>query len=229
MSTRPSDVGVVPLDGTKINECIGPLPINGVRVPVPAIVFSKRAVDLAASLLALPAIALAGLTLMALNPIWNPGPLFYRQVRMGRDCKPFTAIKFRTMRCTPAIMRGPNDPVEDDRITRLGAFLRKSRIDEWPQFLNVLAGDMSLIGPRPDYWDHAVHYLQTVPGYRERHAMRPGITGLAQVDDGYAEGIESTFRKVRYDLFYIERTGFRMEAYIIMRTLSVLFTGAGAR
>ena len=88
---------------------------------------------------------------------------------------------------------------------------------------------MSLIGPRPDYWDHAVHYLQSVPGYRERHKVRPGITGLAQVQTGYAEGISATVRKTHLDLRYIRTRSIRMELYVVWRTIVVLSTGFGAR
>jgi lipopolysaccharide/colanic/teichoic acid biosynthesis glycosyltransferase len=148
---------------------------------------------------------------------------------MGRDCRPFRAVKFRSMRPVHRIQRGPNDPLESDRITPLGRFLRRSRIDELPQFLNVLAGHMSVIGPRPDYWDHAQHYLDTIPGYRLRHTVRPGITGLAQVDGGYAEGIDATVQKTSHDLRYIRSRGLRMELYVILRTILVLLTGFGAR
>jgi len=133
------------------------------------------------------------------------------------------------MRPVHRILRGPDDPLEADRITRLGQLLRRSRIDELPQFLNVLAGHMSFIGPRPDYWDHAKHYLDTIPGYRQRHVVRPGITGLAQVDGGYAEGVDATVLKTRHDLRYIRGNGLAMELYVLWRTIYVVFTGFGAR
>jgi lipopolysaccharide/colanic/teichoic acid biosynthesis glycosyltransferase len=178
---------------------------------------------------ALPLILFTALVLLVINPIWNAGPLFFLQTRMGRDCRPFRAVKFRTMRLVNQIMRGPDDPVEADRITPLGHFLRRSRIDELPQFLNILAGHMSLIGPRPDYWDHATHYLDSIPSYRQRHIIRPGITGLAQVDGGYAEGVNATVEKTRRDLRYIRSSGITMELYILLRTIYVVCTGFGAR
>lgn len=190
---------------------------------------AKRAFDILASLAATPVVVLVGLVLLVLNPAWNRGPLFYVQQRMGLDGRPFFAYKFRTMRAARCVTRGPNDPLESERITRLGAFMRRSRIDELPQFLNVLQGRMSIIGPRPDFWDHAIHYVEIVPGYRRRHGVRPGITGLAQVDCGYAEGIVATKLKTRYDLYYIRRQGFRLDAYIVWRTLAVIATGFGAR
>ena len=189
----------------------------------------KRGFDIVTSLCFLPVVAVIAVVLLIINPIWNRGPLFFVQTRMGRDCQPFKAYKFRTMRCAPEIVRGPNDPVETDRITRLGAFLRKTRIDELPQFANVLLGQMSVIGPRPDYWDHAVHYARTVPGYRHRYSMRPGITGLAQVDNGYAEGEDATLIKTNHDLRYIQSAGLATDWYVLKRTVVVVFTGFGAR
>ncbi|HUF55157.1 MAG TPA: sugar transferase [Thermohalobaculum sp.] len=191
--------------------------------------FPKRAVDIASALVAMPIVLFFCVVLVIANPIWNPGRLFFLQKRMGHGCRSFITIKFRTMRDAPRITRGPEDPVECERVTRLGRLLRVTRIDELPQFINVLGGEMSLIGPRPDYWDHAVHYLQSVPGYRERHKVRPGITGLAQVQTGYAEGISATVRKTHIDLRYIRTRSARMELYVVWRTLVVLSTGFGAR
>lgn len=192
----------------------------------------KRVFDLAVALMALPVLGLVSALLLLANPVANRGPLFYLQRRMGRNCAPFVMVKFRTMRAADpgaGAARGPDDPLERARITPLGAVLRRTRIDELPQFLNVLAGDMSVIGPRPDAWDHAIHYLDAVPGYRERHTVRPGITGLAQVDGGYAEGILATVEKTRFDMRYITGLGLAMEAYVLMRTVRVVCTGSGAR
>ena len=194
-----------------------------------AFLAGKRFFDVLVSIAALPVIVIAAGVLLAVNPIWNPGRLFFVQTRMGRDCRPFPAVKFRTMRAVGRIVRGPDDPVEAERITPLGRFLRRSRIDELPQFLNVLAGHMSLIGPRPDYWEHAIHYLDSIPGYRQRHVVLPGITGLAQVDGGYAEGVDATSAKTKLDLEYIRNGGLGMESYVLWRTVHVVCTGFGAR
>lgn len=194
-----------------------------------ALLAGKRAFDILGSLSLLPLMGLAAATLLLLNPRLNPGPLLYCQIRMGRDCKPFCAIKFRTM--TPGSgteARGPEDPLEQDRIPPLGQLLRKSRIDELPQILNVLLGSMSLIGPRPDAIHHARHFLRTVPGYRARHAVRPGISGLAQVTVGYVEGSEGTRAKVAADLEYITRSSFRVEAKVIGLTLLTILRMRGA-
>lgn len=112
-------------------------------------------------------------------------------------------------------------------MTPLGSLLRKSRIDELPQILNVLPGDMSLIGPRPDFFSHARAYFRRVPGYRERHALRPGICGLAQVQNGYAEGVDATREKARLDLLYIEDLGLWQECYILLKTLRSIMGSIG--
>jgi len=189
---------------------------------------TKRVFDIVLCLLLLPLLAFFALVLLCINPFQNPGRLIFVQKRMGRDCQAFQAFKFRSMRTANEIQRTASDPLEVDRITPLGRFLRKTRIDELPQVINVLRGEMSLIGPRPDYYDHAVEYLNVVPGYRERHAVRPGISGLAQTKLGYAEGIEATCNKVNADLYYITHCGFRLELWIIWRTFAVILGRAGA-
>jgi len=180
---------------------------------------AKRWADIVVSLLLLPVLLAVVAALALLNPVFNPGPLFFRQRRMGRHCQPFTAWKLRSMRPDPAAARGPDDPPEAARIPPLGLLLRRTRIDELPQILNVLRGEMSLIGPRPDVWAHAVSFLLTVPGYRARHAVRPGISGLAQVTLGYAVGVEATRAKTTADLTYLRHAGPALEARIFWRTL----------
>jgi lipopolysaccharide/colanic/teichoic acid biosynthesis glycosyltransferase len=188
----------------------------------------KRSFDIFLSVALLPCLVLCGIVLLILNPFQNKGKLIFKQQRMGRDCKPFVALKFRSMRDVPKVTRSANCGLEKDRITRLGAFIRKTRIDELPQIINVLKGDMSLIGPRPDYYDHAIEYLAEVPGYRERHIVRPGISGLAQTELGYIEGVEATYRKVRADLYYITHASLFLELWIFFRTLKVVARRGGA-
>ncbi|WP_170428692.1 sugar transferase [Ruegeria arenilitoris] len=190
---------------------------------------AKRVFDLLISVVfLLPLAVLCGIVLLILNPIWNKGPLFFAQERMGRNCKPFIAYKFRSMRPAPKIERSADCPLEEDRITPLGRFLRKTRLDELPQIINVFKGDMSLVGPRPDYIEHARKYLSEVPGYQERHDVRPGISGWAQVELGYIEGTDATRRKVQADLYYIANSGPAMEARIVWRTVSVMLRRGGA-
>lgn len=191
--------------------------------------FFKMAFDKTVALMCLPPLLMTCLALLLLNPRYNPGPLFYSQVRMGRGGKPFRMYKFRTMLPEGAARRSHSCGVETARITPLGRVLRKYRIDELPNMLNVLRHEMSVIGPRPDTYDHAKTFCEVVPGYRERHRVLPGITGLAQVRAGYAEGIEQTSVKARYDLHYIRKQGFRSEIRIVGMTIRVILSGFGAR
>jgi lipopolysaccharide/colanic/teichoic acid biosynthesis glycosyltransferase len=188
----------------------------------------KRAIDMGFStLVLLPAMAIVALLLVLVNPVFNPGPLMFTQKRMGRACNPFRAIKFRTMADGHDDPRGPDDPVETHRITPLGRLLRVTRFDELPQILNVYRGEMSLIGPRPDDFSHASHYMALIPDYRHRHAMRPGISGLAQIELGYAEGLEATRRKTAVDMDYIRRASLRLDLWIFWRTMVTVWTMRG--
>jgi lipopolysaccharide/colanic/teichoic acid biosynthesis glycosyltransferase len=180
------------------------------------------------TLVLLPAMLIVATTLVVLNPYLNPGPVFFGQPRMGRHCRPFRAFKFRTMTEHRNSQRGPDDPIETDRITPLGQWLRKSRFDELPQILNVYRGDMSLIGPRPDEFRHAQHYLHSIPAYRDRHSVRPGISGLAQIELGYAEGMDATRRKTRADMDYIARATIWLDLWIFWRTIVTVVRMRGA-
>jgi len=206
-----------------------------VREPVPMRVGGsrlfwacKRGFDVLGALLLLPIVLVFVAVLFLLNPFLNPGSVFFSQIRMGRECKPFKAYKFRSMRAVGQIRRGADDPLEHDRITPFGKFLRKTRIDELPQVFNVLRGDMSLIGPRPDYIHHARSYLRQIPEYRRRHDVRPGISGYSQVNLGYAVGTEATRDKARGDLHYIANAGFAMDLRLVLGTLRTVVTKSGA-
>jgi lipopolysaccharide/colanic/teichoic acid biosynthesis glycosyltransferase len=146
---------------------------------------------------------------------------------MGKDCKPFLALKFRSMLVANQIKRKYDEPVEYDRITSLGRFLRQTRFDEIPQIINVLRGEMSLIGPRPDYYDHALIFAKNINGYRERHIIRPGISGLSQIRLGYAEGMRATRSKTIVDTFYIKNAGFYLDFKIIAGTILTVFKQKG--
>jgi lipopolysaccharide/colanic/teichoic acid biosynthesis glycosyltransferase len=135
--------------------------------------------------------------------------------------------KFRSMLPADTILRGANDPLEHDRITWLGAFCRKLRLDEIPQIINVLKGEMSLIGPRPDYYPHAQEYLLHIPRYRLRHTVRPGISGFAQTEVGYVSNIAGTKKKVAADLLYIKHAGFCLDTYLLWRTFQTVLTRQG--
>jgi lipopolysaccharide/colanic/teichoic acid biosynthesis glycosyltransferase len=190
------------------------------RVWPAAFALAKRGFDVIFSAAVLiPCFLLVATCLLVLNPVLNPGPMFYRPQRMGRDCRPFRLCKFRTMAPAAAEARGPDDPLETERLTRLGALLRRVRFDELPQIINVFRGEMSLIGPRPDDLPHATSFLADIPGYRHRYAVRPGISGLAQVELGYVHGRDGASRKTALDLHYIRHAGPGLDAWIFWRTL----------
>ena len=188
---------------------------------------NKRLFDISVCILLFPLLLIISIILPFLNYFFNPGNLLFVQDRMGKNCSVFSAIKFRTMSPTEEITRKFDDPIELYRITPLGKILRKTRIDELPQILNVLKGEMSLIGPRPDYYIHALEYLKNVEGYQERHLIRPGITGLSQVRLGYVEGIEATAKKVTIDNYYIQNVGYIIEFKIIISTILAIIRGVG--
>ncbi|MBL4812763.1 MAG: sugar transferase [Rhodobacteraceae bacterium] len=188
----------------------------------------KRIFDISVSLALVVPLFVVGALLVLANPFLNRGSLFYVQERMGQDCKPFRAYKFRSMLAVSKISRGPFDALEKGRITWLGHILRKSRLDELPQLFNVLRGEMSLIGPRPDFYEHAKVYVTTVRGYRERHRVLPGISGLAQTEIGYVEGRDGLERKVAADLIYAAEACIRLDLWITWRTMLVVLQRKGA-
>ncbi len=189
---------------------------------------AKRAFDIVMALILLPVMGLIALTLLFINPLLNRGPLFYAQTRMGRGGEAFRIVKFRTMLPAPKNATSAFASSEKDRITKLGSLLRKFRIDELPQIINVLIGKMSFIGPRPEQVPFAQSFNMTIPGYHNRHMVRPGISGLAQVLNGYADCGESTRLKLARDLVFLRDSGWRMEGVFILRTLYVVATGYGA-
>lgn len=188
---------------------------------------NKRVFDIFISILLLPLLILCSCFLLVLNLFFNPGSLFFIQERMGKNCCSFYAIKFRTMVPVEKITRQYDDPIELERIKPFGKFIRKFRLDELPQIVNILKGDMSLVGPRPDYYSHALEFLKKVEGYRKRHDIRPGITGLSQIRLGYAEGLKATADKVNVDNYYIQNAGYVIELKIISNTMLTIIKGLG--
>ena len=181
----------------------------------------KRILDIVVALLGfLAALPFMLLTAIAIK-IFDPGPVFYSQERAGCYEKPFKVYKFRTMRVDAEKLSGPMLAQENDpRITRLGAFLRVVRLDELPQIWNVLVGDMSIVGPRPERPFFVEQFKQEIPEYIYRMNVKPGITGLAQV---YGKYNTTAYDKLIYDLVYIQNAGIRTDLTIIIQTVRVLF------
>jgi sugar transferase (PEP-CTERM system associated) len=160
----------------------------------------------------------------------SPGRVLYSQSRVGRDGVAFRCYKFRTMQSDAEADTGPAWAVDDDpRITRVGRFLRMTRMDEIPQLLNVLRGDMSLVGPRPERPEFVAALNQQIPYYRLRHSVRPGITGWAQILYRYGSSVEDAKEKLRYDLYYIKNTSVGLDLLIILNTIKIVLLGRGAK
>lgn len=191
---------------------------------------SKRVLDIFAALvglvLSLPLSLLAALAIKATSR----GPIFFRQERTGQDGVPFRLVKFRTMRVDAEKESGPVwAQQKDPRVTPVGRFLRLSRIDEIPQFVNILRGDMSFVGPRPERPHFVEKLQQEIPFYPLRHTVKPGLTGWAQVRHPYGASIEDAQEKLRYDLYYIKNMTLMFDLTIMLRTVSVILRGSGAR
>ena len=187
----------------------------------------KRIADFTLAILLLPLLAAICVIVAILNPFLNPGPIFFTQIRVGCSERSFRIIKLRTM-----VGSTENTSLcanESGRIPRFGSFLRSRRIDEIPQILNVLMGHMSFIGPRPEQIELYETIVSEFPEYRDRQFVKPGITGLAQVRQGYARSMPELRRKLNFDMFYIQKRGFKLDALIMMQTIKVVFTGFGAR
>jgi sugar transferase (PEP-CTERM system associated) len=198
----------------------------------PIRLFSHRALDLLASLLILvlflPVMVLTGLAIK-LEDSWR-APIFYRQTRVGLDGRTFNVLKFRSMR-TDAESDGRAQWARksDPRITRVGAVIRKVRIDELPQVVNVLRGQMSFVGPRPERPQFVKELSERIPYYLQRHCVKPGITGWAQLCYPYGASEEDAQQKLQYDLYYIKHNSLVFDLAILVQTAEVVFMGKGAR
>jgi len=190
---------------------------------------SRRALDVIGSLLLL-AFALPLLLLVAfLIKVDSTGPVLYRQSRVGLHGRIFTMLKFRSMR-VDAEVAGPCWATDrDPRMTRIGAFIRATRLDEVPQLLNVLRGDMSLVGPRPERPHFVQQLAAIIPRYNERTHVLPGITGWAQINYPYGASVEDARAKLAFDLFYINNRALLLDLRILLRTIPVVLFRIGAR
>ena len=203
---------------------------DGFHVATATNALLKRALDIVASLmllvLTLPTLALAALAIK----LDGPGPLLYRQERVGRGGQTFRICKFRTMQVDAESGSGPQwAAVGDPRVTRVGRFLRRMRIDELPQILNVLKGEMSFVGPRPERPSFVQSLAADIPFYAERHRVRPGITGWAQINYPYGASIGDARAKLSYDLYYIKNFSFLFDLLIILSTAKAIFFDGGGR
>jgi len=160
----------------------------------------------------------------------SPGPVFYRQMRVGLQGKMFELVKFRSMRVDAEAAGGPQCArVNDDRVTRVGLWIRKMRIDEIPQMINVLKGDMSFIGPRPERPEFVKQFKGVIPFYGLRHYVHPGITGWAQVNYPYGATVEDAKRKLEYDLYYVVKASLFLDLRILLRTVRIVLFQVGSR
>lgn len=201
----------------------------GSLLPSPIYSFFKRVLDIflvtISAPLWLPIMLITGLIIK----LESDGPMFFTQERVGQGNKTFTVYKLRSM-CKDSEKDGAQfAQTNDARITRVGHFIRKTRIDEVPQFINVLKGDMSLIGPRPEQRIFVDEFEKTIPFYAYRHVVKPGITGWAQVVQGYAADADDTQVKIEHDFYYIKNFSIWLDLLIIGKTIKTVLTGFGAR
>jgi sugar transferase (PEP-CTERM system associated) len=195
----------------------------------PLLVWVKRMIDVVVSLITLivctPLMAAAAVAIYLESGV----PILFRQERAGLHGRPFAMLKFRSM-CNNAEEGGPRWASDGDpRITRVGRWLRKSRIDELPQAINVLRGEMSIVGPRPERPEFVSMLEEQIPYYGLRHSVRPGITGWAQVKYQYGASVEETKTKLEYDLFYIKHLSIMLDLAVLFETAKVMLSGRGAK
>jgi sugar transferase (PEP-CTERM system associated) len=233
--------GVRVQDGREIYETVtGKVPLEslhlswllfspGFRVSQPLSIYKNVAsftISVIALVLSLPIMALIGLAIR----MDSAGPIIFSQRRVGRGGKIFTLYKFRTM-FDGADQGDHHPPAEliDQRFTRVGRLLRHTRLDELPQFFNILRGDMHFVGPRPFVPDQEQECVEKIPFYRQRWVVKPGATGWAQVNRGYNATIEDNKDKLAYDLFYIKNISIGLDLLILFRTIKILLLGRGSR
>jgi lipopolysaccharide/colanic/teichoic acid biosynthesis glycosyltransferase len=169
--------------------------------------------------------------LLTATAVWldSPGPVFYRQVRVGENDRLFSLCKFRSMRIDAERGKPIWATNNDSRVTRVGRVIRMTRLDELPQLLNVLRGDMSFVGPRPERPYFVQQLAADIPFYAERHTVKPGVTGWAQVKYRYGSSVEDAMEKLRYDLYYIKHLSIGFDLTIVIDTVKVILCAKGAQ
>lgn len=191
---------------------------------------TKRVTDIVGSLIAMVLLAPFFALTALLIKLVSKGPVFYTQTRVGKNGENFEIYKFRTMKVDAEKATGPVWASQNDsRLIPFGKIIRKAHIDEIPQFVNVLKGDMSIIGPRPERPIFVEKFKQEISDYGKRLDVKPGITGLAQVWHHYDDTIDDVRKKIKYDILYIKKMCFWTDVRILARTVRVVLTGAGAR
>ena len=200
---------------------LGPRPQNLLYQRITNVIVAVIGIVLSFPLMVLTALAVR---------LSSPGPVLYRQARVGLDDSLFTVYKFRSMRADAETGTGPVWAQKDDpRVTTVGRIIRRIRFDELPQLFNVLRGEMSMVGPRPERPEFVKALNEQIPYYRQRHCVRPGITGWAQISYKYGDTLEDTITKLEYDLYYIKNMSMSLDTYIIFHTLKAMLLSRGAQ
>ncbi|SKA37173.1 Sugar transferase involved in LPS biosynthesis (colanic, teichoic acid) [Enhydrobacter aerosaccus] len=212
--------GRTPLGGLTPNEF-------GALLPSRQYLLVRRAIEIVFTILCLPLLLPLLAVVAIVVRLDSPGPIFFLQPRVGRRGRVFRMVKFRTM------YHGAGGPsfttTADPRVTRIGGFLRRCRLDELPQLVNVLRGDMSWVGPRPEALTLDQQYVREIPHFALRGIVRPGVTGWAQINQGYAHDHDEMRSKLEYDLYYLKHCSLWLDVVIVLRTFAVIFGGTGAR
>jgi len=201
----------------------------GALLPSPGYERMKYVFDLTIIVLLLPLVLPLALITAILIRLESPGPAIFTQERVGQGNRNFRIYKFRSMVMASEVKGARFASENDSRITRVGQVIRKLRIDEIPQFINVVKGEMSLIGPRPEQRAFVERFDREIPFYSYRHVVRPGITGWAQVMQGYAASADDTRLKIELDFYYIKHCSLALDLLIVLRTIQTVLTGFGAR